>query len=178
METEINLLQTQKSVQKKKSAFFKLCAFLLFIVILVTIAEIAYTFYLRTKLSDLSFDQSSTLSQITSLDSKRVKFQTLKERLAAISRILPESATFNSRINAIFQNISAGLTITGLEANSKSIALRLNSSSLAQLDAFLGDGVARITRDKSIGVSQVEIDSVGMGLASTEYGATVIFYFK
>lgn len=178
MQTEINLLQTQQSVQKKKSAFFKLCAFLLFITVLITIAEITYTFYLRTKLSDLSQDQSATLSQITSLDSKRVKFQTLKERLAAISRILPDSVTFNSRINAIFQNIPAGITITGLEANSKSIALRIGSSNLALLDAFLGDGVTRITRDKSIGVTQVEVDSVGVGLSSTEYSASVIFYFK
>jgi len=178
MQTEINLLQTQQKVQKKRSAFFKLCALLLFAVVLFTIAEITYTFYLRTQLSDLSEDQSATLSQITTLDAKRVKFQTLKERLAAISKILPESVTFNTRINAIFQNIPSGINADGLDANSKSITLRISSSSLALLDEFLTNGASRIARDKSIGVSQVEVNSVGLGLSEAAYSATVIFYFN
>lgn len=177
MQTEINLLQQRESVQKKKSAFFKFSLFLLFLAIFLTVGEIGYAYFLRTKISSLGQDQSATLSQIKTLDAKRVKFQTLKERLVSIGKILPESAAFNNRINVLFQNIPPGITISEISTSTNSIKVRVAASSLDQINSFLEERVPRIIRDKSMGVKKSEIESVGIDRETSGYTASVEFTF-
>lgn len=175
METQINLLSQQRSVQKKRSAFFKACLAILILVIIVTIGEIAYTYYLRTRIFSLGEAQSSTLSQIATLDAKRVKFQTLKERLIFIGKILPESATFNKRIDVIYQNVPSGITIADIDASIKAITITVTSSNLALINSFLDEGVKKIVAEKGIQVLKAEVDSVGRG--DSVYTAAVKFTF-
>ncbi len=177
MQTEINLLQQKESTQKKKSAFFKLSLFLLFLTILFTLGEIGYTYFLRSQIVSLGQDQSATLSQIKSLDAKRVKFQTLKERVLSIGKILPESMAFNNRINVLFQNIPAGIEVEEISTDLNTITLTVASSSLDQINSFLEERLPRIIRDKSIGVLKSEVDAVGINTESG-YTASIELTFK
>ncbi len=178
METQINLLQQQKSVQKKKSVFFKSCLVLLILVVLVTIGEIAYTYYLKQRIYQLGEAQSSTLSQIATLNSKRVKFQTLKERLTFIGTILPESTKYNRRIDVLYQHTPPGITIADIDATIKAITVTVISSNLALINTFLNEGVKAIVAEKSIGVLKAEVDAVGRYDSDSLYSASVKFTFS
>lgn len=177
MESEINLLKTDKKVKEKKSSFFKLCISVLMIVVFITASEMLYTFYLKNRLSGVISDQSAALNQIVSIDAKRVKFQTLKERLLAVNKILPARKIFKERVEIVTQSIPANVTVDSFTISEKGIELRVSSKSLSSINTFLDEGLPAISKQKQQPVSKIAIGSVGVSKNPAGYmtSATITF---
>lgn len=177
MQNEINLLKTDKKVRVKKSSFFKLCLSILIIIVFVTAGEFLYAVYLKTRLAGIKSDQSATLKQIVSIDAKRVKFQTLNERLDAISKILPLRKIFQERVEVVTKNIPAQATVEAFDIDKNTIAIRVYSPRLDVINNFLETGLLNISNQKIQPVSRVIITSVGTSKSPAGYLtlATIVF---
>lgn len=177
MQNEINLLNIDKKVREKKSSFFKLCLSILTVVVLVTAAELIYTVYLKNNLSRVITAQSVALNQIVSVDSTRVKFQTLKERLLAVSKILPEREIFKKRLEIITSNIPSGVTVNAFEIDKNIFEIHVYSNSLASINSFLETGLTNISEQKVQKVSKITVGSVGVSKSPVGYVSSAIIVF-
>lgn len=178
MENEINLLKTQVSVKRKTSAFFKLCAGILLVIVVFTVGELVYSVFLRNQLAQLAEKQSLITQQITEIDARRIKFQTLKERLGIIKTLLGPSKEFYERFSVVSSNIPPGITVTDIDSTANDMTLQLVSSELSILNLFLESNLEKITLTKNLGVSKVSIGSVGINADKSGYFATVKFAFN
>lgn len=177
MQNEINLLKTDKKVREKKSSFFKLCLSILTVVVLFTAAELVYTVYLKNNLSRIVTAQSAALNQIVSVDGTRVKFQTLKERLQTIGKILPQREIFKRRLEIVTGNIPSGVAVNSFDIDKNTYEVRVNSSNLSDINSFLEKGLTTIAEQKIEPVAKITVGSVGVSKSPDGYATSASITF-
>lgn len=178
MSDQINLLKTEKTVRQKTSMFFNICLGILILVIAVTAGEIFYRIYLNTRINAVDLEQQETSQQIKHIDAKRVKYQTLKERLNAIQKVYPEIKKFSTRLSELMGTIPAGISVTNVITEGQTIEFRLYSANLASLNTFLTSDLNDISKSKGLGVSKITINTIGINLNPAGYSTSVKFTFN
>lgn len=178
MSEQINLLKTEKKVQQKTSMFFNICLAILLIVAIVSVGEVLYRFYLNSRINEVDLEQQQTSERIKRIDAKRVKFETLKERLNAIDKVYPSIKKFSFRLNGLIEKVPGDISIEGITVSNPDIEYKLYSENLSTLNTFLTTDLLELSKSKELGISNITISTVGINPNPAGYTATIKYKFK
>lgn len=173
----INLAEKQTTTNKKSNPFALASLVVVGIIILVAGVLFAYTLFLKSTLSYLITQEDQQIQKLTALTPEKTKILTIQERLSAIQRILTNRQNMSTNFQAIAQTIPGGIQISDIASTEKGITIKVASTSLDLLNAFLEEKLPEILKDKAVKVKKIDIANFSFQRGSAGYSTTVAFAF-
>lgn len=178
MSDGVNLLTIEKKKEKKFGNFFTGSLLILVIMILISIGLLMYMIFLKTSFAGVTQAEGKALSTLNSYSSKRIKLQTLSERLTSIEKIIPENTKFSERISFIVKSFPPQFEVDGINVDGASLTVTLIASNLEALNSYINKDLHALVRKKNSDIKNVSIQNFGINPARGSYSTSIYFIYN
>lgn len=141
MNSDINLVSSKTNQIEKQLKNLKVLQIVaissLAIVLLISILIFVITVTLPVE--SVKKDQEQTLSNISSLSEKLVKYSLINDRLSNISDIIKERKDYSKIANSILDKLPTGLSVDAMTIDSGTFSLVVSGTSLTDINSFIDD---------------------------------------
>lgn len=171
---DINLVSSktfQLEKELKRFKTLKLAAIgSLSLVALVSVLLFILT--ITTPVSSVKKDQEQTLSNISSLNEKLVKYSLINDRLSNISDILKTRKDYANISALMLDKLPVDLAVESLVIEDKTLSLTVSGTSLTLIDSFIKEIV--VLGDKETVIKNLVIQSLTTNADSGKYSLALI----
>lgn len=177
MKSSINLVskRTRPSVFHKR--FLIVSVTLFSIVFLVSAGLIAYRLLLQTQLSDLKSEEASLIAVVNQNPEKKVKFLTIRERLAEIQSIISERKNLNTRIASVGNTLPVDVEVSLIEGDETTVKVRVTADDLVSLNNLIEQRIEEYATEQNKIVKRIEMTSFNVNSSSLQYEANFTIEF-
>lgn len=141
MNSDINLVSSKTNQIEKQLKNLKVLQIVaissLAIVLLISILIFLITVTLPV--ASVKKEQEQTLSNISSLSEKLVKYSLINDRLSNISDIVKERKDYSKIANSILNKLPADLSVDAMTMDSGTFSLVVSGTSLTEINSFIDD---------------------------------------
>jgi short subunit fatty acids transporter len=173
---DVNLL-TQKKQEGKNNTLFTSTLLILLVVILVTVSMILYMLYLRTNISNISKEETRSVSEMQKYNDKRAKHLAIKDRLSTVGKILKQNGILQERINLLLQSFPSAVAVESINASGMVVGVKLYSQDLGVFDNLLDNDLKSIPGLENSHVKKIDVDKFGKTGSNSGYSVDIRFTF-
>lgn len=177
-EQGVNLLTVEKKREKKISNFLALSILGLIITVFITVSLLLYMLFLKTIISGVTNKESNALVTLNTLNSKRVKFLTLSERLSGIQKIVSQNAEFTKRLAVVSENIPQSIFAQDISEDKNKITIKIESADLGVMNTYLENNLKQLALKEKSQIRSITIQDFGINIETGAYVTTIEFIFN
>lgn len=181
MEEKINLITTsKKKTTVKRSLFFNAAMGFLAVTVVISVIVTLITFYLNSRISIITTNQNTVVANsiMGESDSKRVRLQTIHDRLGSIKDIVSSDKQFDKRLKFIVDTIPAGIDIISFQVDKDTANVSISSNNLSVLNNLFEKNLKQAVSTPNGNIKSVTIDGFNLEKSTLSYTTNIKFTFK
>ncbi len=157
MKDDINLVAVGR--KKSKDRVFAISLGVFLVAFIAAVAVLLYSLVVSGKASTLGAQAEDLRGRISALSTQKQKILTVNERLATSRKILLTRKKIDQRVSSILDTIPDQISIDRVVADDKGITVGLLSANLADLDSLLDNNIPTLGKDKTLGLTKINLAS-------------------
>jgi len=181
MQEEINLLSANKSKSPvKRGIFFNAALGFLLITIAVSVLITFITLTLNSKISSVVSSQNDVVGETLTaeLNSRRVRLQTIHDRISSIKQFAPSNAKMDTRLKMILDIIPPGVNVISFQVDRTTVDVSVSSENLSLLNDLFDTYLQKQIKSKNSGIKKVVVDGFSIDKVTLTYTSNLKFSFN
>ncbi len=177
MKTSINLVSKRRTPNAFHKRFFTGAVVIFSLAFLISAGLIVYRLYLAGELSNFKEEEARLTSVINSNPEKKIKYLSVRERLAEIQKVISKRKNINSRLVSVSQTLPLDVGISLIEGDEEKVVLQVVASDLSSLNTLIETKIEEYATESQKTVKRVEMSSFGLDTETNQYKANFTIEF-
>jgi len=136
-----------------------------------------YNMLLNGQITSIARENSQLERNIQVALTGQSDYALLSSKLKGIESILSSRTPIDSRLNQVLTILPSGVIVTQLDASQDTLRLSLSSADLSALNAFLDEGIDRLSQDDPT-ISKIDMVSFSRNENTAEYVASILLTYS
>ena len=170
MPTDINLLIQKRSgfFSEERLLLFSRAAAVVLVVLVLSLSTLFFVLSRDPSIAKVKADESSTIAQLTILQSKTAKYLIVVDRINRIKTITKTKSTFDSNISTFLDQIPSGVSVANFALDKSSLSLSLSAADVSLLGTAVNNFTNLVSSKKTLK------NLIIQGLVSDEKGGKYV----